>query len=392
MIFVAPHGQLFIGDQLRAVKKRVVKASLLIPSPYFSSLALGLPFLSRRFASLRRAEESSKEFPKEDLLRPRYFDLPGGFTRGVTDSLAARSSTRAVSAKRTDFDVIHSHFLGLNGFIGMRLKEKFGKPLVVTVYGGDAYSVPFLDAYRKRLAEEVVRSADRLIAVSRSLEQNLRTLGADQSKIRIIPTGFDASLFAPIARERARSLLGLPADKRVLLTVANLVPQKGHEYLLESLRDLSRTRGDLMLVVVGGGALEKRLVSKAGELGLSGIVRFAKARPHAEIPTWLSACDVFVLPSVSEGSPAVLTEAMACGKPIVATRVGGLPDMVEEGVEGYLVPPVDAAALGTAITRALSREWDAEKITKHAQSYSWDALASRIADVYAEVSPATNAV
>ncbi len=382
-LFVAPHTLYFIGDQLRSVEKRVGRVSVLIPSPRFSTIALKLPFVSRRFTALRRARESGG-----DPLRPRYFDLPGGFSRGLTNSLAARSASRAILRGGTAFDVIHSHFLGLNGYVGLSLKEEFRKPLVLSAYGGDAYSVPFRDAGSRKLAESEVRGADGLIAVSRPIAQNLVTLGSDPGKIRVIPTGFDASLFAPAPKEEARSRLGLPQQKVIILNVANLVPQKGQSYLLESFSMVLKSRKDLVLVFVGGGELASDLRSRATKLGVGQSVAFAGPRPHQEIPTWINACDLFVLPSVSEGSPTVIPEAMACGKPVVATEVGGVQDLIKAGETGLMVHAKDAEALAESIRGAIERPWNSQAIRAHALSYSWDALAEKIVRVYEEVSHA----
>jgi teichuronic acid biosynthesis glycosyltransferase TuaC len=385
-LFIAPHTLYFIGDQLRSVEKRIHHVSVLIPSPRFSSFALRLPFASGRFASLQRARESGRGIPEQDLLRPRYFSIPGRFAKALTNSLAAESSSRAVSRTGAAFDVIHSHFLGLNGFIGQRLKEEFGKPLVLSAYGGDAYSVPFRDSFSRRLAESMVREADGLIAVSKPIAQNLITLGADQNKICVIPTGFDSSLFVPVPKEGARSRLGLPQHKKIILNVANLVPQKGQIYLLESFSQILGSRSDLILVLVGGGELAGALRSKAAELGLQESVAFVGPRPHEEIPTWISACDLFVLPSLSEGSPTVIPEAMACGRPVVATNVGGIPDVLTEGEQGRMVPPKDVNALAVAIGQALDQAWSDQAIRAHALSYSWDALAAKVIKVYEGVS------
>ena len=383
---VTPHAQYFIGDQLKAIEKQVSRVSVLMPSPFFSGLALRVPFAPGRYASLRRAQESAQRIPSDNLLRPGYLDLPGDFTRRLTDPFAARSSARAVSRRGTSFDLVHSHFLGLHALLGLRLKQTFGRPMVLTVYGGDAYSVPFRGRYNRSLAETVLAGADRLIAVSKPLAQNLVSLGADASRIAVIPTGFDGSLFAPAPQESARSRLGLPPGKRILLAVANLVPQKGHGCLLESFKALASAREDLALVLLGGGPLERELRARVKELGLGDSVLFAGPRPHGEIATWINACDALVLSSISEGSPTVIPEAMACGKPVVATKVGGIPDLVREGEQGYLVPPGDAVALADALTRAIDTRWSAEEIRKRALSYSWDSLASEIVGVYAAAS------
>jgi glycosyltransferase involved in cell wall biosynthesis len=365
----------------------VQQVSVLIPSPRFSSIALRLPNGSVRFASLRRARESGRGTPAQSLLRPSYFDVPGRLARGLTASFAAGSSLRAVSRSATAFDVIHSHFLGLNGYVGQRLKERFGKPLVISAYGGDAYSIPFTDSYSRKLAESLVSAADGLIAVSRSIAQNLIRLGSDPDKISVIPTGFDSSLFEPVPREVARAKLGLPLDKKILLNVANLVPQKGQLYLLDSFSQILKSRTDVALVLVGGGELAGTLRSRALELGISQSVNFVGPRPHEEIPTWINACDLFVLPSISEGSPTVVPEAMSCGKPVVATNVGGIPDILKEGEDGFVVPPRDVKAFSDALEKAFERSWSGQAIRERAMSYTWDALAKKIVMVYEKVSP-----
>ena len=380
MLFISPHTMYFLGDQLRAVGDLVDGVEVLIPSPILSGLVVRLPYTSNRYASLKRARDSTWG----NILRPRYLDFPGPYGRGVTSSQAARSSIRAISKTGVGLDVIHSHFIGLDGLIGIAVKERFRKPLVVTAYGGDAYSLPFRDSYRKGVAVSVVKGADGLIAVSRPIASILVDLGADRKKVRVIPTGYDGSVFKPMAKSIARSQLGLPPSKRILLTVANLVAQKGHSYLLESFGRIAHSRGDLLLVVVGGGELAHDLRLSASKLGHD--VLFAGPRPHEEIAKWMNACDVFVLPSVSEGSPTVLPEAMACGRPVVATTVGGIPDLVADGEVGYLVPPRDVNALSDALIRALDRNWDEEEIRKHALPFSWDGLAGEIVKVYSEVS------
>jgi teichuronic acid biosynthesis glycosyltransferase TuaC len=384
-LFVSPHAQYFVGDQIRSVGKYASKVSVLIPSPFLSGLVVRLPWASNRFASLKRARDTEQGTLAENLVRARYFDLPGRFGRHLTYSLAARASVRSISQSQTDFDVIHSHFLRLHGFIGSALKKSFRKPLVVSAYGGDAYSLPFTDSFNRKLAVSVIRGADRLIAVSRTVAQNLYRLGAEEEKVRIIPTGFDSRLFQPTGKEEARISLGLPVEKQILLTVANLVPQKGHTYLLDSLKKITGSRSNFVLVIVGGGELERDLRQKTADLGLGDAVIFAGPRPHEEIATWINACDLFVLPSVSEGSPTVLTEVMACGKPIVATNVGGIPDILKDGDTGYLVPPREVDDLADAVLRALDRSWSEEEIRKHALPFSWDTLASEIVEVYSEI-------
>jgi len=385
VLYVSPHTRFFIGDQMMAVEKLVGGIDVLLPSPYFSGLVIRLPLARNRFASLRRARES-RPGATGRIIRARYFDIPGRYGRNLTSAFASRSALSTVSREHPEFSLVHSHFIGLNGLIGSEIKERYGVPLVVTAYGGDAYSLPFGDSYRRKMATSVISRADRLIAASRPMVENLVNLGADRGKIRVIATGYDAT-FRPSSKDESRARLSLPASKVILLTVANLVPQKGHSYLLEAFSRLSRSRPDLFLVLVGGGELEAALRKKATDLGLKDNIMFTGPLPHEQIPVWMCACDLFVLPSVNEGTPTVIPEAMACGRPIVATRVGGVPDVVSDDSVGYLVSANDEVALSDAILRALGKKWDQGEIVKRALPYSWDSVAGEIVKVYREVAP-----
>jgi len=385
LLCVSPHAEFFIGDQLKALRPHVAGVSILIPTPYFAGVAMRLPILSHRFESLRRAEESERGPLGPSILRAKYLDIPGAFGTGFSFSRAARSSVRRVSNPDSKFDLVHAHFIGLCGYVGNEIHLARSVPFVLTAHGGDAYSLPFRDPKHRQRAEAIVQGADRLIAVSRPISDALVTLGADSRKIHIIPNGFDSTAFRQLRKEDARAKLGLPLDRTILLTVANLVPQKGHRYLLESLGRIAKSRPEVLLAIVGGGPLEGNLRSLVREFDLSEKVLFAGPRPHEEIVNWINSCDLFVLPSISEGSPTIIPEVMACGKPIVATRVGGVPDLAIEGETGLLVPPENPQALSDSVSEALARPWDAAQILQSARAYSWDALVPRLLEVYSEL-------
>ena len=384
-MYVAPHTEFFIGDQLTALKGWVRGFSVLIPTPRFSGIAKSLPDARGRFESLRRADSSMRGPLGPHIVRAKYFGLPGSTWLLTSYSSAARSSLRTLRGRSGEFDVVHAHFIGVWGYIGRAMKLEFQTPFVLTAHGGDAYKLPFTGGARREVAEEIVSAADRLIAVSRPISENLAALGARPDRVRIIPNGYDSSLFYPMAMQQARSRLGLPADKKIVLAVASLVSEKGHEYLMESMKRVVEANSQTLLAIVGGGELAGPIQASAARLGLGGNVLFAGPRPHEEIASWICASDLLALASVEEGSPTVLTEAMACGKPVVATAIGGVPDLVIEGRTGRLVAPRDVGGLATAIQDALDSPWDEEAILETAKGYSWDALAPRLVEVYREV-------
>ncbi|MBI3858940.1 MAG: glycosyltransferase family 4 protein [Thaumarchaeota archaeon] len=379
---VVPYVRRFIGDQVKYVGRRVSGVDILHPAPRLSGIAASLPGIAVRYNFFR---------PRQGLgvgktVGASYLATPLRSLRKRSYSSAAKSAVKAVSRSGLQFDIVHAHFLGICGHLGAAVKTSAGKPLVVTAYGGDAYATPYRDQFSMELATGIISKADRLIAVSRSVSEKLVELGASEASVRTIPNGVDLSTFKPGDRKEARNALGLDQDKKILLTVANLVKVKGHEYLLEAMAEVRRGRGDVILILAGGGVLRSKLEKKAADLGLNKSVVFLGDRPHSEIPKWVSACDLFVLPSLNEGLPTVLAEVMACGRPIVATRVGGIPEVVTGDGLGLLVEKGDSRALASAIVGGLEKAWDQNLMLEAASRYGWDSIAGRIVKVYQELS------
>jgi glycosyltransferase involved in cell wall biosynthesis len=292
-----------------------------------------------------------------------------------------KSCISVISKNSVDFDLIHAHFLE-NGFIGAYLKNLYNKPLIVTAHGGDVYDLPFRNYWYNSLARFVLSEADEVITVSKFNAEKLLSLGVSSNKLHVIPNGYDERLFKPIPAIKARKKLGLPLNKKILLSVGNLVDAKGHIYLIGAMSLLLRKRRDLLLIIVGSGPLKKLLQSMVKKNGLEDHVMLAGGRRHEEIPIWMNASDIFILPSLQEGFPTVIPEAMACGKPVVATKVGGVPEAITSDYLGILVPPKDSESLSWAILEVLDKKWDPNIILEHAKKYSWSELAKQILLTY----------
>lgn len=278
-------------------------------------------------------------------------------------------------------DLIHAHFLWPNGYAGALLKEKYGVPLVVTAHGYDIYNLPFRDQEWRDRIVRALEAADAIITVSRKNEECIRRLGVTKP-VHVIPNGFRSDLFYPRDQTECRRALGLPLDRMILLTVGNLVEVKGHRYLVEAMAGVVKERQDVLCVIVGSGPLKGKLERQIKSLGLEEYVRLVGGRPHEEIPLWMNACDVFVLPSLRESFGIVQVEAMACGKPVVATRNGGSEDLVISENYGYLVNPTDAKSLGDAIIQAFCAEWKKNEISKHVIDYGWKNIVQNIMSTY----------
>jgi len=145
-----------------------------------------------------------------------------------------------------------------------------------------------------------------------------------------------------------------------------------------------KQRIDILCIIVGSGQLKRELEKLIKELNLQDYVKLVGAKPHEEIPLWMNACDVFTLPSIAEGFPTVLPEVLACRKPVVATKVGGIPEIINKDV-GILVEPRNPKQLKETLNEALEKEWDSQKIVEYSKRFSWDKISKEIMDVYSEV-------
>ena len=300
---------------------------------------------------LFRASDDTQTVEGCDVQYVSYPALPA-----VTRPLNGWSCARALHAPLKAFapDLVLSYWLYPDAYGAMLAARKAGLPMVAGARGSD---LRVRDAISRGLTRPVVRAAQRLLVVSEDLGRvAVENYGADAARIRTIPNGCDASLFHPADRSAARTYLGLADDAEVVTYVGRLVAEKGLRELLDAYRTLSTARPRLHLVLVGEGPMREEIAARlAGDPSLQ--VTLAGAQPPAEVARWMAASDLVTLPSYSEGHPNVLVEALACGRPVVATPVGGIPEVVD-AESGILVPARDAAALATGLAQSLDRRWD----------------------------------
>lgn len=171
-------------------------------------------------------------------------------------------------------------------------------------------------------------------------------------------------------------------NRKILLTVGNLEPVKGHKYLVEAIGSITGQRKDIFCVIVGTGSQRRALEKQIRSAGLSEFVMLAGNKPHKDIPIWISACDIFVLPSLNEGNPTVMFEALGCGKPFIGTRVGGVPGIIVSDMYGLLTEQGNSSDLEEKILLALDREWNWKSILEYANQFTWESISMDIVKIY----------
>lgn len=265
-----------------------------------------------------------------------------------------------------------------------------GIPYVVKLHGSDL-NVQAEFHLRRPQIRWVLRGAAGVVAVSRALARKAVALGATADTVEPIYNGVDTGLFHRGDRSAARVRLNLPADAPIVLYVGNLKATKGCHDLIEAFPALMARHPDARLVYVGDGPCRGNLEDRAAALCAAPSVRFAGAVDHAELADWFRAANVLCLPSHNEGVPNVVLEAMACGTPIVATAVGGIPEVVPDHA-GILVPPHQPHELGTALVEAFERRFDPAAIAAHAATFRWDENIDRLERVLLRAAAGANSL
>jgi len=268
-------------------------------------------------------------------------------------------------------DLILNYWLYPDGYAAVRIGRELGVPVIVGAIGSDIRMRN--DPITVRLVNQTMLQAGAVITVSEELRQQAIARGIPANKVTAIRNGCDPSVFHPGDRAAAREQLGCDASSQLIVYAGNLLDTKGLGELMQAFLELAAFRPQLRLAIVGQGPYGEALARRVASAGMEGRVILPGRCDATGIARWMRASDVFCLPSYSEGCPNVVVEALACGRPVVSTNVGGIPELVKETC-GLLVPPRDAAALRGALDAALSKQWDSAEIAR-ASTRSWEAVA-----------------
>lgn len=269
------------------------------------------------------------------------------------------------------YDLVHAHYGFHSALFAAIIKRR---PLLTTFHGSDALIEPLRNKMYSKLQQFVASRSDYIIAVSNEVRNVLVShLHAEPAKISVISCGVDTWLFTPLEKMDTRRSLKIYEGERVVLFVGQLSYGKGVDIISECARRMP----DVTFLLVGAGPLRTNREN----------CTCVGSYPNSEIPRWINAADVFLLPSRSEGTPVVLMEALSCGVPVVASKVGGIPDLVKDGQTGYLVEPEDVDSFEQRLRELLD---DPEKRKQMGQqgrkdmieNYDIHKVAERLKHVY----------
>jgi len=374
----------FIKEQLKYLGRNFERVDVVNPINYFPKFLLASEHFSRF--------TGHKEYPLDysfgniRVFFPRATPMIGnGF---ISLRLRCHFFQNALerALKRTDskYDLIHSHFILPSAISGGRIKESMKIPLVVTAHGGDIYSSPFHNRSIFSRTNDALSICDAIITTSETNKRiMIETFSVPEKKISIIPNGYDPEIFKPTDIIKARSTLGLPIDSYISISIGSLIDVKGHGYLIRAAKRVIDEGINGLFIIIGAGSNKERLINESKSLGISEKIRIIDGVPHDRLCDWINAADLFVLPSLSEGSPTVVAEALGCGKPVVATNVGNIPFIISGNSNGIIVDPGDENSLKEGILYAIARKWNAFEISRNARErLSWPVISNRIQGIY----------
>jgi|SRR5579875_69019 len=334
--------------------------------------------------------------------------LVGEFTERVLELMAGDAGLPLVDQDAGPFEAVHANYW-LSGLAGHSIKHELDLPLVSTFHTLDRVKAELVPEeveadlpHRRAEAEAAIIACSDAVLASCSVEadQIVELYGADPLRISVVAPGVDHAFFAPGFRPQARRAVGLPPDGTVLLTVGRIQPLKGTDVAVRTLAALA-ARGErapgapFRLVVVGGpsgphgGAEYARLLRLAAELGVEDDVVLVPPQPHELLSTYYRAADVCLVPSRSESFGLVALEAAACGTPVVASAVGGLTTLVDDGRTGFLVEGSDAGEFARRVARLVEDPALAERqrcaSVLRARAYTWSQAAAALRAIHDEL-------
>jgi teichuronic acid biosynthesis glycosyltransferase TuaC len=355
------HG-LFVWRRLQQLLATgAIEATVVAPVPWFPSRAARFG----RYAGFARIAQQ-ETLGGIEVHHPRHLVLPrlgmslapALMALGVRDCVARLHHARG-------FDLIDAHYFYPDGVAAAWIARTLDLPIAITARGSDLNLISRYAAPRAMI--RWAAGVSRLnVTVSEALAARLREIGVDPARTQVIPNGVDLEGFRPIDRAQARRALGLE-ERGWLLSAGQLLPAKGHDAVIRALTELPGWG----LLIAGEGPEEPALRSLAGRIGVLDRVRFLGRVAPEQMPTHYCAADVLVLASHREGMPNVLLESLACGSPVIATRVGACPDIVREPLAGRIVDRPDPSGIAAAVLELAAAGTDCAAVAAYARRFAW---------------------
>ncbi|MCD4740960.1 MAG: glycosyltransferase [Desulfobacteraceae bacterium] len=367
---------IFVKNQLEPFKK------------YFNEIYVIAPVL---FSFKKLAKEKLCENYSYDNIKvyyPRCYYIPILWFSKILIDNRFKVVDNLIKKESIQFDLIHAHFSWPSSYIGVKLKEKYNQPVVVTIHENSEWFYKEL-SINHPLINNSWKNADVLLRVNK---KDVPALKQFNDNVFSILNGFSPQ-FKPLDKNKCRDKLNLQLNYKILFSLGWLIERKGINYLIDAMKIITEKRNDVLCFIGGSVPAEDELQSKVrnklqkqiNDLNLQNHIKLIGSVPDDLLPIWMNACDIYVLPSLSESFGIVQLEAMACGRPVVATYNGGSEEIIISDDYGYLVESADSEELAEKVLIALDTEWDSKTIIEYVGNFSWEEIAKNTLTIYSKV-------
>ena len=378
---VRPTHGIFVETRLRELlKSGQVETRVVAPVPWFWST-------HSRWGDYARYAQTPQHEVRHgvDVWHPRYVLFPkvGMTSAPLLMALASIGLFRRIIAEGFDFDAIDAHYYYPDGVAAALLARWLGKPLTITARGTDLNLIPQYAAPRQMM-QWAAGQADASIGVCAALVDVLKSWNLDPAKLHVMRNGVDLVRFHPMPQAEVRRALSLDGAP-LLLSVGHLIERKGHHVVVAAMPAVLAAHPGARLLVIGEGEERVRLQTQIDALGLGERVRLTGALPNEQLAQWYSAADALVLASSREGWANVLLESMACGTPVVATRIWGTPEVVTPASGGELFDQRAPGPLADAVLRLLCAAPDRRQVRRYAEMFGWGPTSDAQIDLFRQL-------
>ena len=375
---IQPNNCIFIHRRMSHFARRPGNEVVVVaPVPYFPG------WLSSSSWHLYSQIPRQEQIDNLETYHPRYPLIPkvAMALHGYLIFLGSRDLVQSLHRQKP-FDFIDAHYVFPDGFAGVLLGKMLGLPVIVSARGTDMNLFPTFRTIRPLIHWALERVAGG-IGVCSPLKDLMVEHGLAPDKARVIGNGVEASLFQPVDRKTARKRLGICQNAEVIVSVGGLIERKGFHFLIPAVAEILPRHPRVQLHIVGEGPDRDKLNTLIRKYALEQQVFLKGSQPNAELKCWYSAADISALVSSREGWPNVILESMACGTPVVATGVFGVPEVIISPELGLMVDQ-SIPSIAQGLESALARNWDRRIIERHAQQRTWDVVADEVERFFEE--------
>ncbi len=383
---IKPNYGNFIHNQVKHLTTLGCDIRVICPVPYAPS-----------FLKVKAKWRYYGEIPSFDVIDnipiyyPRYITPPGHWFHGLAGYSMYKCIKNKVDSILHDFTphIIHTHTATPDGYTGLLLKKRYKIPMVCSLRGSDINLYPFRDKLTMFITKKVLSNADQIISVSHALEKTAEEIVMPLKQIRVLHNGCDFinNSFKEDDRVKIRKNIGISDNESVIIFVGALMRDKGVYELINAFTKISAKHPAVQLIILGEGPENNSLNKIISNNRLNNKIHLIGSHPHDEVYLWLKASDLFVLPTYNEGLPNALLEAMACGLPVIASKVGGIPEVVKDGENGILIAAKNAGALYQALDQMLLNVNLSKGMGKKGKElieneFTWESNAKKMTDLY----------